>query len=1193
MIDTPPRRNVQPDAEKWARWAEKNIKYLLLKTDGSQSELRRLAKQQVAQGSAIQRGHRGGEETGEKLFEFVSAYDEWYDEFYGSDPTMAPSRPILSTKLGTVVAHWDGLMQDDSKPPTRLKHVIAEYALTEPPAADPAAGEPGYVPIADETEWLPVSQPLLTEGDTVITEVPVGDDVWVRFRSYNNMNVPSGASRWAHIVVKGIDTAALEEEIASELAAHDEHIKGLTDATPNPAPAAPALTTALGVIVATWDGLLGGEEPPLNFKSIVTEHRTSETAGAAAGPWLRESTPIITAGSAAISGVTVGASYDVRFIAVNSQGFESDAGPLASIVVEGINVEDLEGQIAEDLAAVEGIGDTVAGIQGDAAAAVSAAQDAQDTADQAAQEAANAVTTADGKNRIFSGTQDPSTYDPPVSLSPGDLWMFTSEDPDSPHDRMGAVGIWDGTAWRPNQIVASSLLVPSTVGTIQLADGAITAPKVQAESITGEKIAARTITASKLVLADNSNLVSDPNFQAPLGESWDTTSAGWDIRDFTGYDGRGIAVNAGSVDTTSSSATLSARFAVAPGDRLLARARLYVSGTFNGNHSLGISFYDSAGTYIGRKTTQPPNGTWEVASVNVVAPANAQTAKMRVAIAGATEGLVALVEPQVLRRASAELIVDGAITAGKIASKAVTADTIAANAVRAVNIESGAVTTNKLAAGAVTASRIDSNSISTSHLQADAVTTDKIEAGAVNTSKLTVGDFTNLVEDPNISHPDESWSNGSGTRVVSTTGGPGRAWLIEGVRGTYHTVYNRGVFTVREGDRFLVALRMANRMTKNIRYGIRWDNESGASLGKTTFRQVGNTGWTDTTVEAVAPAGAFTGRFVIQSTGGTGRAWLSKPRVHRMAAGELIVDGAISTEKLVARAVTADKIAVNNIRAGHIESGAIETNKLAAGAVTASKIKANSINASHIVADAVTASELRANSIYTGHLRSNAVTASKIAAKAINANHIEAGAIRTEQLTSNIITGKKFVGGYFRTTSSTRASRTILDSNGLRIFRGTTEVVRVGHGYSNGLAIRPPGSGLRELNTVIFGSVPNEAGTSWRLSSGGWKTFDFEHRFVASSNRATIWYYLQQGDRGSVQNWDIKAHVRLISGSQVIHFSPIEFVGLAQSMMFSTRNVTPGKNYLIQFRAARSLAPGGSSSQPCWIGQRGAIVLPA
>ncbi|MGO2188828.1 MAG: fibronectin type III domain-containing protein [Microbacterium gubbeenense] len=968
MIDTPPRRNVQPDAEKWARWAEKNIKYLLLKTDGSQSELRRLAKQQVAQGSAIQRGHRGGEETGEKLFEFVSAYDEWYDEYYGSDPTMAPSRPILSTKLGTVVAHWDGLMQDDSKPPTRLKHVIAEYALTEPPAADPAAGEPGYVPIADETEWLPVSQPLLTEGDTVITEVPVGDDVWVRFRSYNNMNVPSGASRWAHIVVKGIDTAALAEEIAAELEAHDEHIKGLTDPTPNPQPPAPELTTALGVIVAAWDGLLGDAEPPLNFKSLITEYRISGTTG----EWTRDATPLIAAGSTVVSGLTVGTKYDVRFVALNSQGFESISGPTASITVEGVDGEALAQEVSDEIDA------------------------AQASADQALQDASTAKTTADGKNAVYRSQSMPSDVDPAA----GDLWFEIN----SSYDVVN-VWVWNGAVWAPNRLVADSILVPGSAGTTSITNEGVTSPKIATDAVVARTIKAREISAS--------------------------------------------------------------------------------------------------------------------------------------------------------------------------------------------HIKSSSITANELNVGSARAAILVANVIKSSHIESGAITANKIEAGAVSTSKLTVGDFTNLIEDPNLDHPDTAWDlHATAAGVTSTT--RGRAIFINS-NGGWPVSYAASYFTVAPGDKFLFRAHLYNQANESLRLEILWYDENGGDLGMSDH-YFGWHDWIDNYEWEIPdrPPGARRARFAFRLAGSSeGTALIAAPRILRRATGSLIVNGAISTEKLVARAVTADKIAVNNIRAGHIESGAIETNKLAAGAVTASKIKANSINASHIVADAITASEIRGGSIQSGHLVSDAVTASKIAADAINANHIEAGAIRTEQLTSNVITGKKFVGGYFRTTSSSSASRTILDSNGLRIFRGTTEVVRVGHGYSNGLAIRPPGSGLRELNTVIFGSVPNEAGTSWQLSSSGWKTFDFEHRFTASSNRATIWYYLQQGDRGSVQNWDIKAHVRLISGSQVIHFSPIEFVGLAQSMMFSTRNVTPGNNYLIQFRAARSLAPGGSSSQPCWIGQRGAVVLPA
>ena len=96
--------------------------------------------------------------------------------------------------------------------------------------------------------------------------------------------------------------------------------------------------------------------------------------------------------------------------------------------------------------------------------------------------------------------------------------------------------------------------------------------------------------------------------------------------------------------------------------------------------------------------------------------------------------------------------------------------------------------------------------------------------------------------------------------------------------------------------------------------------------------------------------------------------------IRKMADGELIVDGA----------VTADKIAANSITASAIQ----------AGTINASHVSANSIGAGQIAADAITASELRAN----------AVTAAAIAAGSITSEEIEAGSVFAESLSGDINT---------------------------------------------------------------------------------------------------------------------------------------------------------------------------------------------
>ena len=170
-----------------------------------------------------------------------------------------------------------------------------------------------------------------------------------------------------------------------------------------------------------------------------------------------------------------------------------------------------------------------------------AAKTAQDTADKAQTTAANAAsqanqaqaaakkaqTTADGKNLIYRGPDEPS-HD---GLKPGDMWWRTQkywtrwkgEKNNSPSmladfytywqgapnaspsilvplsDRVVEVLTWDGTRFEPFDLVANNILASGTVAAKHLAADSVTAEKVKANAITVDKLAANSVTTEKLV----------------------------------------------------------------------------------------------------------------------------------------------------------------------------------------------------------------------------------------------------------------------------------------------------------------------------------------------------------------------------------------------------------------------------------------------------------------------------------------------------------------------------------------------------------------------------------------------------------------------------------------------------------------------------------------------------------------------
>ena len=170
-----------------------------------------------------------------------------------------------------------------------------------------------------------------------------------------------------------------------------------------------------------------------------------------------------------------------------------------------------------------------------------AAQTAQSTADKAQTTAANAAaqanqaqaaakkaqTTADGKNLIYRGPDEPA-HD---GLKPGDMWWRTQkywtrwqgEKNASPSlmadfytywtgapnaspsvlvplaDRVVEVLTWDGTRFEPFDLVANNILASGTVAAKHLAADSVTAEKVKANAITVDKLAVNSVTTEKLV----------------------------------------------------------------------------------------------------------------------------------------------------------------------------------------------------------------------------------------------------------------------------------------------------------------------------------------------------------------------------------------------------------------------------------------------------------------------------------------------------------------------------------------------------------------------------------------------------------------------------------------------------------------------------------------------------------------------
>ncbi|MFQ8702157.1 MAG: hypothetical protein ACLR9H_09130, partial [Bifidobacterium breve] len=278
------------------------------------------------------------------------------------------------------------------------------------------------------------------------------------------------------------------------------------------------------------------------------------------------------------------------------------------------------------------------------------AENAASQANQAQAAAKEAQTTADGKNLIYRGPDEPS-HD---GLKPGDMWWRTQkywtrwkgEKNNSPSmladfytywqgtpnnspsvlvplaDRVIEVLTWDGTRFTPFDLVANNILAAGTVAAKHLAVDSVTAEKVKANAITVYKLAANSVTAEKLV--------SDAVTAAKLAA--DSVQA------------RNIVSLAITTDKLAANSVTTAKL--------------------------------------------------RVTEDMTVALLNAHRIQAGDIVAGAvtTDKLAA-------NSVNADKIAANAVNADKIVSGAITTDKLAANAVTAVKIAAGTITSDKVAAG--------------------------------------------------------------------------------------------------------------------------------------------------------------------------------------------------------------------------------------------------------------------------------------------------------------------------------------------------------------------------------------------------------------------------------------------------------------------------------------------------------------
>lgn len=284
---------------------------------------------------------------------------------------------------------------------------------------------------------------------------------------------------------------------------------------------------------------------------------------------------------------------------------------------------------------------------------------------------------------------------------------------------------------------------------------------------------------------------------------------------------------------------------------------------------------------------------------------------------------------------------------------------------------------------AVDGADIIANSIEAGKIAAGAIGADEIAAGAIIVEKLAITDFENLAVDGGFENVEANlphgWSLPAGVNIYAV--GPARSgnrhlWVPAGAAAVYTA--NAFFAQVKPGDTLYAEGYVRSDNLGRTGYGrvdIWWYDEAKGFISLSAGNQVTTTTtYTLSAVTATAPAGAVYARLVCTTAVGNGWWLFDDCRMRRLVGATIIEDGAITTDKLYASAITAPKIASNAITTDKINANAITAGKIDTNAVTVGTIAAGAVRATELAAEAVTTEKIKSGAIHVGLFASDSMS---------------------------------------------------------------------------------------------------------------------------------------------------------------------------------------------------------------------------
>ena len=407
------------------------------------------------------------------------------------------------------------------------------------------------------------------------------------------------------------------------------------------------------------------------------------------------------------------------------------------------------------------------------------------------------------------------------------------------------------------------------------------------------------------------------------------------------------------------------------------------------------------------------------------------------------------------KMASGELIVDGAITAGKINASAVTADKIAANAITASKIAANTITGDKISAGTISADKLkiqsrDSFSINPNFANWTSTypygTSSWVDGGI---SKVTVDNryvaqfnVSNASSQQGMRLNGDFFNTGLNLDGMQYIGLEVKYRLTSGTNPAGACMLLDIFYTDGSYDRLNLSLKSINpTVTTNTWYTAK--RVFKVSNIQKTFKSVSGyllANWSSETLTAKTIQFASANAYACTEQDYLTQTWTSGTEIN----GASIKTGTLSADKITTGTLDANKVNVTNIKAGNIVSGTID----------ASKISVTNLNASNI-----TSGTLKGRTIEGGTIRNGSTV---IDSNGLTVNN---GAIKIKNKAGNTVLSSDSNGNL--TLSGTIKSEAgnglyaALNSGGItfRDSQKSEEVLRIGTSFSNG---------NRDINGVTF-----------------------------------------------------------------------------------------------------------------------------